>query len=535
MKKISIPKIIFAALFSLMIVLSNHIVRIDADRSSLENTYFTDIHAIDVVFWLVIGLLVYLVCLFLPKLRYEQFFNADSSVSKKSGWIAFGIGLVTIAVLWLPYILSFWPGGVYNDTMYSIWITLGDEPLTTHEPLGYTLLWKIMYTIGGGNLEPGNYGGMYLFTIVQYLGLASLLSSFAAWNYRRGLKKGAFTAMILFFGVFPLFPYYAVSLWKDTVFGIVIFLFAWFLFAMNERLDKADNDVSVKDTVLYVLMSVLCAFFRNNGIYVLIVVSAFVVFGNIKHRNVFKKLGIASAATIIACLIIQYPICSALGLNVDKAVESLAIPMEQTAYIISTDGKLSESDIDVINEIMPVEMWKEIYNPINTDYLKFDPSFNSAYINDNSGTFFKTYLHICLINPIKAVKGYLLATMGFWDVFEESGAAYKCSESVAWTGIFQEDWFSYKTGVEFRSLVEPKRPIPASLWIWIMLFVMFICMTSVKRITPFIPPLAVWITIMLAVPLAFSFRYVFAVFLCVPIYWLCAVTEETKSNQGEVL
>lgn len=522
LKLISVPKAIFAALFSLMIVLSRHVVNINADRSTIESTYFTDIHGIDLLFWIAIGVLVYLVCMLIPRLRYEMFFEQEG---RKTGWVAFAIGFLVIAVLWLPYIFSFWPAGIYSDTMYSIWIALGTEPLTTHEPLGYTLLWKIMYAIGGGNLDPGNYGGMYLFTVVQYVGMAALLASFAAWNYKRGLKKGAFTAMILIFALVPIFPFYALSLWKDTVFGIVIFLYSWFLFCLCERIKASDGDVSRRDVIVYGVMSVLCAFYRNNGIYVMILVSIFVVLSNLKLKKVLKKLGITSAVTIAVCLIIQYPVCSAIGLNVDKSVESLAIPLEQTAYIIATDGQLSENDINVINEIMPIEMWKDIYSPINTDYLKFDPSFNASYVNDNPGKFLGTYIHMCLKNPVKAVKGYLLATTGFWDMFEDTGNAFKCTESISWTGVYQEDWFSYKSGVEFRSLVEPRRPVPAAIWVWIMLFAFFMIMdgTGAKKLTPMIPPMGVWITIMLAVPLAFSFRYIFAVFLCLPIYWLCGV------------
>lgn len=50
LKLISVPKAIFAALFSLMIVLSRHVININADRSSIESTYFTDLHAIDLLF-----------------------------------------------------------------------------------------------------------------------------------------------------------------------------------------------------------------------------------------------------------------------------------------------------------------------------------------------------------------------------------------------------------------------------------------------------------------------------------------------------
>lgn len=532
-KKIRIAQIIYSALFALMLVFSRHVIRFDADRSSLENAYFTDIHLIDIALWLLITIMLYAVFIQLPRIKKESFFTdvnkEGNSVSRKQSIIQLCISFAVIIICYLPYAFSYWPGGIYSDTMNSIAIALKQEPMTTHEPIAYTLLWKLMFALGGGSLEPGDYGAMNLLTILQIVGFAAMFSSFINWNYRRGLKKAPVVAMTLIFAVFPLFPYYAISLWKDTVFGIVIFLFSWHLFCMQERIDKMDENTPkktfIKDLVLFILLSVLCVFCRNNGIYVLIIVSASFVLTNLKNKKVFNKLLIATLATVASCLIIQHPVFNAAGFNVDTAVESMAIPIEQTAYIVSTDGKLSEKDITILDQVMPLPMWKEIYSPVNVDYFKFDGNFDRDYFNNNAGEFFKTYIHVCLTNPVKAVKGYLLATIGFWDIFEETGNAYICPESIAWTGVFQGDFFTYKTGVSFRELVEPRHYISAAIWVWIMLFSIFFAKGKKNKLA-IVPALSVWATIMLAVPLAFSFRYVFAVFLCMPIYWLCLVYNE---------
>ena len=523
------PQAVFSVLFSLMLVLSRHIINNDADRTTLESTYFTDVHLIDLAAWILIAVLIYVIVSHIPVLRKDMFYGKDrESACLPQLFICWGV----IIICYLPYIFSYWPGGVYSDTMNSIWIALGDDAMTTHEPIGYTLLWKLMYAIGGGNLEPGNYGGINLFTIMQCLGFSGLYAAFINWNYRRGLKRSVTVALTLIFALVPIFPFWAISLWKDAVFGIIIFLYSWFIFCMLERVHG--GSLGIRDLIIYILLSILVVFFRNNGIYVMIFTSVILLISLWRNKDIRKKLGIATLAMIIGCLLIEHPLFDLLGFNVDTAVESMALPIEQTGYIISTDGNLSESDIEVLSSIMPIETWKEVYSPVNVDYMKFDGSFDRDYFNNNIGEFFKTYLHICLKNPVKALKGYLLGTIGFWDVFEETGNAYICPESIAWTGVYQGDWFSYHTGFSFRELVYPRHYISAAVCVWVMLLSVFLAIGFRKgerwRCLPMMPALGVWITIMLAVPLAFSFRYVFAVFLCIPVYLVCLVQNNSVTE-----
>ncbi|MCR4788798.1 MAG: DUF6020 family protein [Lachnospiraceae bacterium] len=510
---------VFAALFSLMIVFGRHVFEYSGDRGTVDNVYFVDLGWIDFFSWILIGVLVFLTVANFPKLKRECFFY-DKRESKGIGALVFSF--LTIAVCYVPYVMSFWPGGIYSDTVGSMEIALGISDLTSHEPIGYTMLWKLMFMIAGGSFEPGDYGALYMFTVVQTLSLAVLFAFFIAWLFRRGLKRRFVVIITLVFALFPLFPFYGVSLWKDTVFGIVIFLYSWFLFCLNEKI-SADNDISVGYLIKYIILSVCVVFFRNNGIYIMIFTSTILVLIYLKNRTLLKKLGITSLAVIIACLVIQHPVFDALELNVDTSIESLSVPIQQTAYIVSTGGKMSDEEAEFIQSVMPLEAWHEIYDPIVVDYIKFDPSFDRGFFNDNVGRFMKVYLGLCLKNPVKAVKAHLLNTMGYWDITKSSSSAYICPTSIPWTGVFQGDYFTYYTKICFQDLVYPQKYLSAAIFAWIAIYALFSLLADKKRknVLPIVPALALWGTLMIAAPLAFSFRYVFGVFLCTPIYLLC--------------
>ncbi len=512
---------IFATLFSLMLVMSRHVFYEPVDRGTVDTVYFKDLHLTDLFMWVILFAVVYVVVLVLPKLKREYLFGARRE-GKCVG--QFFITFFTMAICYFPYLASFWPGGIYSDTVGSMKIALGEENMTSHEPVGYTLLWKLMFKVAGGSFDPGDYGAMYMFTVVQSLAMILLLTFFVNWLYRRGLKKVICVVLTLIFALFPLYPFYSISLWKDTVFGMIIFGYSWFLFCFNETI-KEKEEVSKGYLLGYIILTICVIFFRNNGIYVAILTSIITAIDIFKYKKVAGKIIVSSVVTIAICLIIQHPVFDALGYNVDSKVESLSIPLQQTAFILCTDGKVTEKSLEVLDSIMPIGQWYETYDPSVVDYIKFDPAFNRDWFNENTGAFMKTYIRLCLDNPVKAVKAYLLATMGYWDIFKSSSSAYICPKSIAWTGIFQGDYFGYYTGMSFQELVMPKHYISAAIFAWLAIFVLFSLLANKRAddVLPLIPALAVWLTIMIAVPLAFSFRYVFAVFLCVPIYLLCLV------------
>ncbi len=518
--RINIWFMIFAMLFSVMLVVSCHIFRSPAGASTIESVYVTDFHFVDAVMWLFTVPAIYLLmkgAAFIFKALGAVFFK-EQRRGKAGIWV-FGGSFLLLMVLWFPYLPSYWPGGIYSDTVDSINMALGKAALDNHNPILYTLIWRLMFRVTGAFTGAGEYGGLKLFTVVQTVLMAIALSGFVAWCYKKGLHKNFTVLCLLIFGLLPLYPFYGISLWKDTLFSLVVFIFSVFLYHV---FGEGGEDISWLHLTLYGLLSILIIFLRNNGIYIAVfysVIISITAFG-MKWTRTALKVGGLSAAIIIIAAIIQGPVYDSQGYNFDRARESLGIPLQQVAYIVSTDGVISEEDMEVIGVIMPLESWKALYCPEVVDTIKFDPGFNGEYLENHTGEFMKTYLHLIGRNPVKAGKAYLLATMGFWDVFESSSTAYVCNFHFGNAEYFMSDYFDYYLNISFRNLVEPKNYISAAVWVWMMLATIFICLAkrNYKGLIAVMPALGLWLSIMIATPVAFSFRYVYALFLSVPLY-----------------
>lgn len=531
-KQISIYYFLFSALFSVMLIVSRHIFYEPYNNSTVDTTYVSDFHILDLG-----GMLLLIPLVYIAMKGIAFCLRAFSAVilgenRKKNVWVLFAFFAV-ISLAWIPYLFSYFPGGIYADTVDSLNMALQKAELDNHNPILYTMIWRLVFGITGAFRGEGEYTGLFFFTIVQTLLLAFVLSYFTYFCYKKGVHIYFVAFLLLLFAVFPLYPFYGISLWKDTPFSIVLFVFAVYLFHV---FSEEPENISNRQLVVYGIFSVLIMFLRNNGIYIACFYSVVIVVLTIKkRRRIAAKIGMVSLVLIMASWIIQGPVFDKCGYNITRTVESLGIPIQQTAYILATDGEVNSEELEVLNEIMPLENWKALYNPIVVDTIKFDPSFNREYFQENTSDFIKVYTRLVMKNPVKAVKAYLLETMGFWNIFESSSTAYICNVHFGNVPYFQSDYFEYYFGISFRNLVEPKNYISAAVFVWMMLAAISICLQ--KRyyvgLIPILPTLGLWLSIMVAVPVAFSFRYVYAVFLCTPLYVLIcmkAVSEDRKNS-----
>ncbi len=529
--QIDIWHVIFAVLFTGMIVIAKHVVNIATDTSSIETAYILDFHWFDIIIFVVLCPLVYLlqeiISVLLAKVEPTVFVEEK----KKKWWLVIiFIGFVFLS--WIPYLMSYRPGGIYFDTVDSLSMALGERPWDNHNPIAYTLLWRIIFWVTGYFRGESVYKGLNLFTELQCLVLIASLSFFIYRMYCKGMAKKLVVACVLIIAIFPMYPFYGISLWKDTVFSIFVFLYTWLLF---EIFYDFKEDITIKDMILFGILSVAIAFFRNNGKYVVLFVSLMIILFDTKHhRKNAIKLGMVGGITTLVCAIILGPIFTGLGFNIDTKTESMGIPIQQVAYIIATDGNLEGTDTEFLDQIMPIEEWKANYNPLCADNLKFNPAFDKMFFEENANTFMKEYIHICFNNPVKVVKAYLLNTLGFWDIFESSGTAYICNFHFSNANYFMSDYFDYNFGYSFSNVVTPKKYMSAAVFVWLMLFTIFECLSKKndKGIFIILPTLGVWITIMLATPLANSFRYIYALFLCVPIYLLILLQCNKKNDEN---
>ncbi|MCR4754416.1 MAG: DUF6020 family protein [Lachnospiraceae bacterium] len=591
-RKLNIVELVYSLAFAVMTVLSRHTTYSDKIESSILTVNMTSFRLIDILIFVIVTTVVY-VLLQILKIAIDKLspfvWQKDEQI-KNNKVVCWLIVFAVIMICYIPYMMSYWPGGIYNDTLDSIDIALGKSAWSNQNTILYALLWKLIFA-AGSVVKQGDYGGLKLMTVVQPMALAAMTASFITWLRNRGVRRWVVILLTAIVAVFPVFPYYGVSLWKETWFGLAFFAYTWMWFAMCERLrevssvggsidDKGQvtnnkNLFSIKEVSLYTISTLWIIFGRNNGLYValfVMTVSSIVFFARIE-RSVWKKVIAVNIVLIVTSLLIQGPLFGLLGIKKSLPAESLGIPLQQTAYMIGTAAventiadvviedtnqavreclRITDAEYDVITSIMPVESWILQYNPVVVDSLKFSKNFNKEYFGTHTGDFLMTYISLACKNPKYAIRGYLISTMGFWDAYKSSSSAYICTAHTSQAEYFMSDYFNMKTDKYLSDIVGPRWYISGGAFVWIMLSLCVIAGNKVKNNIPktegdeskltvrsdnrcalstgisvltFLPAVALWLTYMLATPLSFSFRYLFGLLLCIPLYILAVLSE----------
>ena len=512
---VSVWRLIYSVAFSIMLMLARHVVYNGGD---LTSTYVSDFSPVDILYFVLFLPIVYLVLTLLAVVVNKTaagFFVASRARTAP----LFIILTAFFMILWIPYLMTYWPGGIYSDTVDSIQTAMGNAEWDNHNPILYTFIWRLVFLVTGYFNGNGEYSGLKFFTVFQMLLIALIMAYFISRCARRGLHRAFVVLLIIYTAICPLYPFYGISLWKDTIFSIAMFVFSLFLFATV----AGEEDMKTVDYVWYGVLLLLVIFLRNNGLYIA-AFTALITFLILRKqfRAKAQRLGIISIAVIIASIIIQGPVYDSLGFNSIKKGESLGIPIQQTAYIIASGGVIEDEAYEVLDEIMPMYNWITLYDPVVADTIKFDPSFNRTYFNMRTGDFIKAYLTLIKDNPIPALKGYMLATMGFWDATKSSSIAYICNTHFGNATFFMTDYFEYYLGWSFKKLVEPKHYLSSGLMVWFMLLTLVAALSKrrYRLVIPILPTIGLWLTLMIATPVSFSFRYVYSLFLCIPLYIL---------------
>lgn len=96
-------------------------------------------------------------------------------------------------ICWIPYLLIYWPGFIFGDTLSSLAQATGLASYSNHHPFLYTMLIKACLKIGN-ILGIGNTGGCVIYCLVQMGFMAYAFAYLSRWiTTRCSLKTTGFS------------------------------------------------------------------------------------------------------------------------------------------------------------------------------------------------------------------------------------------------------------------------------------------------------------------------------------------------------
>ncbi len=429
---------------------------------------------------------------------------------------------ILYTLCYLPYYLTFFPGNCGPDTWESIRMVLGEIPWTNHHPVLFTGL--LMVVIKGTAFLPLT-GSVGVFSFLQMVSLAAVLACLTVRIFKMQVPVVVKIFTVLMFAFHPFIGMYSIYLTKDVFFAEIMVLLCLKLYDIikEEGALLGKPSECIKLSVLFLFSSML----RNNGLYITIVMAVVLLCSYKKYRKQIAALFVCAVGLF---LIWQGPVFAAIGIEKQSFAEAASIPLQQVGYVLWEGGTFSEEDMDFLEELMPVEKVKEVYQPGYTDMYKFDEEFNDAFLNENTGRFLGVWWNGCKNHLGSYIKAYLMQTVGYWHYGETNSV---CTQGITANtlGVEQIDVISNGFGFSSEPVMEKlvlagrKAPVicilgsmAMQIFMVLLLIIQYLRRKNGRFILWLLPLVLLWGTIMIATPAFCLLRYMYPLFLLWPFF-----------------
>ena len=468
----------------------------------------------------------------LNKLETFTLYEKPGKFHILSGKSAFLISFFIIFLAYIPYLIRSYPAIMSPDSFVQI-NSVENHVLSNLHPFVQTWLFGGIYNIGKLIFGKGN-AAIAFYIIFQMIVTSIVFALYITFLYKKHINKYVILATLAFYAFSPLHAFYSVTLWKDILFG-VNFL------AMNLIYIKLNHSgFNFKTICLFTATNLAMIFLRNNGIYILILITPFLIYF---YKNSRKTIALICICIISFYYIFTGPIYNAIGVSKTKSTEAFSIPLQQIARVIALDKKIDNESLNYLNEILDLESVKNNYAPHISDPVK-----NSVYIEKFDETkvkFLFVWAKLFFEHPQVYIEAYFSQTLGYWypdTVYHAIGGLNAETElyNAYKYGISNTNNLPNYINKLFDMLADKSLPFSYIIWsTGLYCYLLFISIAFAiynrkfigKNIVCYLPLIMLWLTMMVASPVFAELRYIYGIFTCLPLALILPFTKEKESNE----
>ncbi|MBQ6588079.1 MAG: hypothetical protein IJI01_05325 [Butyrivibrio sp.] len=441
---------------------------------------------------------------------------------------------------WFPYFLYEYPGIMTADSLVQYAEFFGVEPVSNHHPIVHTLLIKFFCDIAT-LFHKDHQIGIALYTLFQMIFMAICCGVLVTHIRARKLQILAtmFYALVPFNGVF------VVTVWKDIIFAGITMLLLCCVIDLRESYSKGCSDegeCSDNRTTLiwftFAVLGILFALFRSNAWYAFIVWTPFLL---ITFKKDIKRATCAALIVLVSVFIIKGPVMRNAGVAQPDMVESLAVPVQQTARMLVDDRHLEPKDQELIDKVIDTTYIKELYAPDFADNIKeLVRAGHPEEIENNKSEYFRMYLRMNASNPGESIKAWYDLNGGYIN----PDVSYRVGDMDGIMGnefgLFWDPKIGGKIVVKLREIgmkLGDFVPLYGLLWsigtyTWLLVIATGICIYKRQGILCKLLLLMQVGTLVIAAPMV-DFRYGYSIVMTMPLWLLYYLGKETEYGTAD--
>lgn len=450
-------------------------------------------------------------------------------------WV-FAAAVFGICILcWLPYFLAYYPGIITDDAEWQLAQAIGLRSYSNHQPWIHTMLHRLFYSLGFSLFHTPN-AGVAACVIAQMCVMAGSYAYLLMTFYKEKLHKYFIFGCLLFFAVIPFNAVYAVTLWKDVLLGAVVLLFSLSIWKI---IRKSEVGKGAGDYVLFGITGVLLCILRSNGYYAYLLCIPFFILFFKRKRKIIIPICIT---TVMLTVFYKGPVLEYYEVEPPDRIESLSIPAQHIARVIVDGGELTREQYELLEKAVDVSQIKEVYFPTISDPIKtlVRETGDQEYIEKHKWDYFKLWLELGVRHPSTYLKAQIDQTKGYWYPDVQYWVTTTMLKENDW-GMFRDSKLpdSVVKGMEFWENIYIDIPVLGLLWsigfyTWMLFVLAGISIKKGKSILPFLPVLAILISLFIATPVQAEFRYSYAMITTMPLFIVigCSNLQERKNEKN---
>lgn len=431
--------------------------------------------------------------------------------------VSFFINIVLILLAWLPYFFRYYPGLLTADSCSQVAQAIGLTELSNHHPILHTGIISIWVNIGKNIFGDINIGVAF-YTIFQMIMMAIMFSIVIRYLNKKEVPALVRIIVLLYYMFYPIHALFSVTMWKDILFAGIIPIYTILsielIFNTDEFLSKNKN------ILIYVVISILVMFLRNNGVYIVILTLPFII---ITLRKYWKKLITMFFAIICIYICLKTIIFNVFNVKEGSVGEMLSIPLQQIARVDKYHKNELSDEIQIqINQFFKCENIGEKYNPILSDPVK--AQLNTEYFDSHKVEFIKLWGNLLTQYFKDYVESFISNSYGYYYPEATHWVANRTMEQNN-MGISQQPIVNSELVSKIDSIIE-RRDIPIismffsigmAFWTIVICLGYQILNKEYKSILSYIIIFILWLTIV-ASPVFCEYRYAYSMFTILPLY-----------------
>jgi hypothetical protein len=423
-----------------------------------------------------------------------------------------GICIINMTILFC----SQYPGVLTPDSISQVEQLLQNN-YSNHHPFYHTLLIKLFVMIGMKMAGDINVG-VACYAVFQIVVMAMIFAYTIMTFVEIGIHKKWIIIAAAFYVLMPYHIMYSFTIWKDVLFGGFVLMFVVSCYRCLKKVG-----IKVPNYIFLAVSSLGICLFRSNGFFAFVIV---VISGILLFKNKEKKVICIMVCAMCLGFFMKHIALSNMGVTQPDLIESLSIPVQQIARVITAGKSLTEDETYLIGEIVDIDLVSNSYKDYISDPIKYlvREKGNQQMISEHKWEYIKAYITIGLRNPILYVtawidetKGYINGGYSYWrwqyGVYDNDFGIYATTKCENLNRLFEEYVGIFEENPILQGL------LCIGLFVWLDVIMLFIGILRKDKYSIFatIPLLAVVLSLLIATPVFSEFRYAYSVFCALPV------------------